>query len=271
LFAAAIAGLCLSAQAQPPGARQPAPQWRLDSGGHRCLIARELQGNPAATLLVQSDPGSGQHLFALSSSAWPTVITRAERLRISLSPGKASVERPREVVLVTASNGKGQILRFGPLSAGFFDEFPGASTVTISTPRGSAATYEIPAAAEAVRLLAECERKKLVDWGADPAGFGPGARRAVPIGEPYRWLDTSRIPGAFRNDQFRLIGRLTLSPQGHPTKCEIIEASLNEAGKAAACRSLMERARYEPARDPSGNPVRAVVTLDVAMMRRPNV
>jgi hypothetical protein len=270
LFTAAMVGISLSAQAQPPGERQPAAEWRLDPGGHRCLVARVLQGSPAATLLVQVYPGSNEHLIALAASAWPSGVARAERLRLSLQPGKASVERLREVAVVTAPNG-GQILRFAALPDEFFRAFAGASTLTVSTRDGSAPTYEIPDAAEAARVLADCERKKLIDWGADPAGLEPGARRAVPIGDPHRWVQPSRIPGAYQNNQFRLVGRLSLDPQGRPTKCEIVEAAFAEASKAAACRSLMERARYEPARDPAGRPVRAVVTLDVAMIRLPNI
>jgi TonB family protein len=56
---------------------------------------------------------------------------------------------------------------------------------------------------------------------------------------------------------------------GKPTHCEIVDSSGFDVLDAATCRLIMERARFSPARTPTGKQLRAItVTAFAGRFRR---
>ncbi|HVI99770.1 MAG TPA: energy transducer TonB [Sphingomonas sp.] len=51
-------------------------------------------------------------------------------------------------------------------------------------------------------------------------------------------------------------------PNGRVSDCRITRSSGNQALDETTCRLVTERYRYEPSRDPDGNPVRSIVVAD---------
>ncbi|HEX9931655.1 MAG TPA: hypothetical protein VGB08_02300, partial [Allosphingosinicella sp.] len=121
-------------------------------------------------------------------------------------------------------------------------------------------SWAIPSAARAAEALAYCEAEKQVEWGADPAGLEPGASPPRPIGDAREWL-TARDLGMTQvtaSTEVAAVFRLVLGADGRASDCTLLESGGNLAVQAGACRTLVQRARYEPARDPRGNPVRSI-------------
>jgi hypothetical protein len=210
-------------------------------------------------LVVQTYAGSDEYDVVLSRS-WPSTLRRAQQVKLSFRPSGISFERPGQLALVQRP-GAPDDLRFLSLTGDFLRGFGGASNLEISVGGKSIATFGLPAAAAVARQFAACERDKLLAWGADPAGFAPGARRPRPIGDSPRWVDPSDIKkptnGTF---EMRVINLLHLNAKGRPEKCAVLESNLGDAGNAAACRVLMRKAHYEPARDAQGKAIRSVVS-----------
>jgi hypothetical protein len=258
-LAAALSALCaLPATAQPAPA-QPA-RWHLDGATDRCVLTRRLEGTPApATFILRTIPGSGRYDIILAAPDLPGDLRRPGRaISLSLAPGgQARALRAAPVDLPRAL-GDGTV--FAPLPAAIAAELARATTVQVADDRGrTLGSWAIPLGARAAEALAYCEAEKLVDWGADPAGFEPGATRPRPREDPARWL-TQRDFGlatALTSAAYAAVFRLTLDREGRATGCTLIESAGN-VDLAGACRALRSRARYEPARDAAGNPIASV-------------
>jgi|GEM_PF-896560 len=248
------------AAAQPAPAPQPAARWHLDGSTDRCVLIRRLEGTPApATFILRTIPGSGRYDLILAAPDLAADLRRPGReLSLSLSPGgRARAASPARAELPRAL-GEGAV--FGPLPAEFQREFAASSTFRIAGADGRAlGSWTVPLAARAAEAMAACEAEKLGDWGADPAGLQPGASPPSPRGNPADWL-TIRDLGlatATTSVAYTAVFRLVVDSEGRASDCTLLESAGN-IDLSSACRVLRSRARFEPARDPAGNPVRSV-------------
>ncbi|HEX8364613.1 MAG TPA: energy transducer TonB [Allosphingosinicella sp.] len=261
-FAAALSILSASAaaaQTAPAPAPQPA-RWHLDGATDRCVLTRRLEGTPsAATFILRTIPGSGRYDLILAAPDLSRDLRRPGRnVTLSFAPGGEA--RALRIAAVDLPDRLGDGALFGPLPALSTQELARASTLQLGDEQGrSLGSWTIPLAARAAEALAYCEAEKLVEWGADPAGFEPGATRPQPREDPTRWL-TQRDFGlatALTSAAYTAVFRLTLDGEGRVTGCTLVESAGN-VDLTGACRALRSRARYEPARDPSGNAIASV-------------
>ena len=92
------------------------------------------------------------------------------------------------------------------------------------------------------------------------------ARDPVPSGSPLRWFSAEDYPrveleeGRGGSTQVRV----TVSDVGLPTQCDIQTSSGSKRLDAASCRIVMERGRFEPARNASGKAVVGVWSDDIS-------
>ena len=260
-----LAAAAAPAAAQPPA--QPQARWHLDGATNRCVLTRRLDGSPApATFVLRTIPGSGVYDVMLAGRELPGEIRRARRqTSIALAPGG----KPHAARATTIDLGGdlGQAIAIGPLPADFAADFARAQTLALADQGRALGTWTIPAAAAAARAFASCEAEKQVDWGADPAAVAPGATPPRPLGDSHGWLSLRDLglADSLGTAAIAAVFRLVIDAQGRATACTILESAGNVQLPAAACRSLVRRARYEPARDPSGNPVTSVTTYTVAV------
>lgn len=233
----------------PPGAR-----WIVDESGDTCVMGRQLAAGPDVTLAVRTYPGSGNYDLRFVRADWISALTEiGEQFELRLAPTSTAYSRPRGAVLLNA--GTAQALRFGGLGDQFLTAFAQSNVLTVHNGGDVMAAYALPQAAAVAAAFADCEAAKLIDWGADPAAFEPGGRRARPIGDETEWL-TGLVPEGAEGT-FRIYVRLSLGADGRPTDCVVLDASAANL-RTNACTRFLEHARYEPARDPRRNPVRSV-------------
>lgn len=269
--AAALSLACLAASA--PAAAQPAPaapqpaRWHLDGASSRCVLTRRLEGSPLpATFVLRTIPGSGRYDVILAAPDMPSSLRRGGReTRLSLAPGTQVFSG--EPTAVDLPGGLGDGIMIGPLPGAFALDFGRASSIRLADNEGrELGGWTIPVAARAAEALAYCEAEKQVEWGADPAGFEPGATPARPIGDTFAWVTPRELAvgDAFSSVTFTAVFRLMLGPDGRATSCTLLESASN-AELDGACRALVRRARYEPARAPNGDPVRSVAIHFVSL------
>jgi hypothetical protein len=267
---APAAALAASAAAAAPSAAQPAAapaapaaqpaRWHLDGATNRCVLTRRLEGTPvAATFILRTIPGSGRYDLILAAPDLPGELKRTNRHTV-LRFGPAGTPQQGRASPVDLPGRLGEGAAFGPLGAALGQDFARARTLDVADPQGRAlGSWTIPAAARAAEALAACEAEKLVDWGADPAAFEPGARGPRPANDPSTWFSQRDfgLANAMGSAAFTAVFRLAVSPEGRASDCALIESSGN-VDLTGACRALTGRARYEPARDAAGNPIRSV-------------
>lgn len=266
-LAAALPALCaLPAAAQPASAQTP--RWHLDGATDRCVLTRRLEGTPApATFILRTIPGSGRYDMILAAPDLPADLRRPGRtLSLNFAPGGRPYPVRAARVDLPRSLGEGAV--FGPLPTQIGADLAGAATLQVADEQGRAVgSWAIPLGARAAEALAYCEAEKLVEWGADPAGFEPGATRPQPREDPARWL-TQRDFGlatALTSAAYAAVFRLTLDREGRAAGCTLIESAGN-VDLTGACRALRSRARYEPARDAAGNAI-ASVAIHIVSVR----
>lgn len=258
------AATLLAAMAGPAPAQGPQPaaqpaRWAVDGAGTRCVLTRRLGGTPTASLIVRTFPGSGEYEAMLASPDWPRRVYQVKKeAALSFAPSGSAWRG--SAVLVPLQHGLGDAVAFPRLPAQFIGAFANASSLSLAAGGEALGSYTLPSAAKAAEALAFCETEKLIEWGADPAGFGPGTSPPRPVGKPSEWL-TDRDLGP---DQYlgsyavAVIARLTIGADGGVEQCELLETSGSERLAGVACSALRKRARYEPARDKGGKPVRSV-------------
>ena len=110
--------------------------------------------------------------------------------------------------------------------------------------------------------LAGCVKSKLVEAGADPAGFEAGAHLPNPIGDQNKWLDLPPVMSMGDGEGLHAAVLLDLDPGGKPTDCVVLEIS-GRLDRQRLCQNLRQRARYEPARDSRGKPLRSIAVYDL--------
>lgn len=60
------------------------------------------------------------------------------------------------------------------------------------------------------------------------------------------------------DEEGRVEYKLTVDPEGSPTSCNIVVSSGSAALDKASCAVVMERAKFDPARDEAGDPIEGV-------------
>lgn len=253
------------AAAQPAPAPQAA-RWHLDGATSRCVLTRRLEGTPVpATFVLRTLPGSGRYDVILASPDLPAAIRRGDPdVHISLAPGGAP--HARRLAPVELGHGVGEGVIIPSLPGSFAAEFASSTSLSLADEEGRPlGSWTIPLAGRAAEAFAACEIEKMVDWGADPAGLETGATPPRPQGNADRWVAPRDLGlvDLLASVEVTAIFRLVLGPDGRPTACTLLESAGSIPVRQAACGALADRARYEPARDPHGNPVSSVAIFGV--------
>jgi hypothetical protein len=260
-----VAALLLAMAAPSPGVAQPAAvgpasRWHLDGATDRCVLTRELNGpGGAATFVLRTVPGSKQYDVILAGEGLArTFGRRASEARVSFGDTGLHVA-PAAAVDLPGGRGSGVIL--SRLPEKFVSEFAASSMLRLMDKDGAElGSWSVPIGAKAAQALSYCETEKQVEWGADRAALEKGATPPRPVGDPSKWL-TMRDFGmvtAVGAVRFSAVVRMVVDEKGKPSDCKLIESAGNVEIAPTMCRALLESARFEPARDPGGKPVRSV-------------
>jgi hypothetical protein len=73
--------------------------------------------------------------------------------------------------------------------------------------------------------------------------------------DQYKWVDVPNMPS------FYAMALVDIDTNGRASECRLLEME-GTYDRDRLCEDLLKSARYSPARDPEGTPVRSVVTLE---------
>lgn len=120
---------------------------------------------------------------------------------------------------------------------------------------GAIVAADPPAAVPAPSLGApDTPRRLRPTRGAIPPAGGVSAEPRAPL-QTYIAREDYPPSSAASREQGQPSFRLTVGPDGRVTGCVILVSSGSSALDSATCRIMRARARFNPARDGSGNPV----------------
>jgi TonB family protein len=107
--------------------------------------------------------------------------------------------------------------------------------------------------------LRSCLDNLITHWGLDPDRLKNQSKGVSPIGNPGKWLTHSDYPSAMLSQGMPGIVnfRLIVDEKGVPASCHVQQSTNPEGFDKAVCNALMRRARFDPAVDASGNPMRS--------------
>ena len=119
--------------------------------------------------------------------------------------------------------------------------------------------------------MRQCTDELLTHWGIDVEAHRNLTRSAEPRTSPVSWVDPNDYPSSLANDGYEGIVqfRLIVEKDGTPSSCHIQSSSRPEGFERVTCDSLMRRARFEPALDANGNPIRSYWRSTVRYTLRP--
>jgi TonB family protein len=272
-----------SATAKPREVRRlkPVSQWQVDYADESCQLARAFgQGNQKVILILyQLAPGDWFKLTLIGSSLKPAEFAR-QKGRLQFGP----IEAESEITVVEGESGPDRLLiiegteRLAPLS----DEEKKANASAdrrgtyhrvppIGLEREKAATWfalenimkfdlvlETGPMDAAMTIMRDCTWNLVESWGLDVAQQMALQRMGYPKGD-RTWFNADDYPKSMvaSNKEGIVNFRLMIDPTGKPDSCHIQVSTRPKAFDDVVCRGMMKRARFHPALDAEGKPVRS--------------
>lgn len=285
----ALAGMALAALAAPAHAKpvvlKPATNWNVDYGDEVCALTRIFgEGKNRHLLTLRQYWPSGEAGVIVAGPAFQK-FANFEKTRFRVSPEDA------ERIVLTM---KGSAGSFGPAvifsTISFTGDQPAPNTP--DSPEAKPALEQLAAAdgekvqflevqqgwriirfdtgplTEAFRVMNDCTAALAKDWGLEPARLrtalnGP---RLVDEAAVIKAI-VARYPKGAQDigEQGVMRLRVIVSPQGEVEECTLIKATATSKLESPAC-DVMQSATFEPARDATGEPIRAFSATSITYM-----
>lgn len=112
---------------------------------------------------------------------------------------------------------------------------------------------------KAMATMRSCMDGLVKTWGFDPAVEATLSRPLQPLRSPATWLVSSDYPdGALSQGHSGIVHfRVDVDTSGKVESCHVLSATKPSDFELATCRGITKRARFEPALDAKGQPVRS--------------
>lgn len=126
-------------------------------------------------------------------------------------------------------------------------------------PGGKHYLLETGSMAAPLAAMRACTSDLVKTWGYDPAVEEQLTRRATPTESPGNWLGSNDFPNKSlmqgHNGIVRF--RIDVDPAGLPSGCRILYRTNPDEFADLSCKLLLKRARFNPALDAAGRPVKS--------------
>lgn len=296
LFAAPF--LCFpQALVASKGADLPAPEtivgpssdWALDYSDDSCRVGRFF-GEGDQRILLQMTQFEPDHSFMLAIAGQPLGRRLAtKRTRVRFGP-IYSVRKDIEPTTATIGSFKYGLI-FPTMSVR--DTMPGVAPDKASEEETLAAvepadpiTLEDEAKVKWIELwvdgkahvrlaagpmgnlfsaLNNCSEELLTHWGLDLERHRTASRKVVPLASPGKWIGSKDYPARElrASSQALVYFRLMVGEDGLPYSCHIQQSGYSAAFDKSVCAAMMRNARFEPALDAAGKPMKSYFRTSV--------
>lgn len=133
------------------------------------------------------------------------------------------------------------------------------TTITIRPVGKNAFQLATGAMGGPMKAMRTCTDDLLRHWGFDPAVQASLSRAATPTKDPGNWLLSKDFPAnALNKGENGLVRfRLDIEPNGTVSDCRILYRTNPDSFADLSCKLIKERARFTPALDSNGSPVKS--------------
>lgn len=261
---------------------EAAGPWRIDYGSQSCRLVRDFSdGTDTLSLGFERFlPGPGLRLVVAGDRE---LARRGTTARFRYGP--AGAEQRQKVYASTLSDGRpALVLRSAALlerpSAGSPAETEGApfsffvgeelsAAEQVDSLRFTRGVRGNPVVIlgpmrKPVEALQSCIADLMRDWGLDMEQMVRMSRQAEPERPPQSWMDSADYPPEMlrQGRQGVVEFRLVVDERGQIATCHVDLDTPGPFGEAT-CNAIRRRARFKPALDADGKPMRALYVCSV--------
>lgn len=277
---AMLAPLTAEPGSAEPIVLKPASAWNLDIGENRCRLNRLFgeEGNQHLLALEQYYPSEGAGVFIAGPglkpfrSGAPTQLRLfAEQTPLTSSPFTGTAEGFGPAVVYRSLRFDGETPSELPLQdlegrgiAHLAPPPPQARSLTVAQGETSV-TLETGPLASALAALNQCSEDLIYSWGLDLEQHRTATRRTVFLnGQNVSNAMAERFPSDLARAEGQAIVRLRVivSAEGKVENCLLLNQTSRPKAAAPACKA-MDKARFEPALDAQGQPMRSYYATTV--------
>jgi TonB family protein len=257
-----LAGTLLSLFATAaPAQPRPAPAWQVDWGDQYCTLIRRPDRTTPFAVAMRTLPGNDFSEVLLMDNGPTQMPEQADAIVLAPSGRSFPVSADQEM----RPNGA-RVVTLGQLPPDFWDALAGAESIQFREGGRIARQIRLAETPAAVRALRQCASDALRQWGINEAALNALRRRPLTT-NGFGLTMADYPPDALREHwQGRVVMRLNVSADGRATACTTVATSTHPAFDAAACRAALDRARFTPALDASGQPVAAQIVTSVTFL-----
>lgn len=274
-------GLCsFIATSLPAGAEtkemrlKPASNWLVDWADNNCTLSRKFGAKDAPYLLTMRAYGRGYLADILI--AGPDVATFQRPANLTAGYGTVPARRIRPQFAMAVGYGPAIIFSDPSLqeaeanSGGEPFRSPTAAWGGVDAPitianDAQSLVLEASGLKSALAALGKCADDLVKGWGLDPDVQASLTRYANPRNRTWMVRIQNSFPSELlaRSRDARVNVRVIVDEAGRPEKCETAQAFDNIAFQQSTCRIILESARFSPALDAAGQPVRSFYTTSI--------
>ena len=281
-LALCAAPVCAQA-ADGPLRMAPASQWVVDYADASCAVRRAFSAGDDQAILEFRQYGPGDDLEMLVVSR--TLARKRGIPRVRFGPDDEWFE-PVAPQVVNTGTGQGVLYRHslrpgerepkGEARPAWSEQDREAREqsvweLTVSRSFERDLTLETGRLHQPMEAMRACVEELVTHWGLGPVAQGPLMRSAKPIDlEDWtrRTLENYPADMVSAGKSGRVEARLIVGKDGKPTSC-YPRAFAEPSFLQAACNSLIQHARFEPALDGNGEPVAGTYFTTVVYETRP--
>jgi TonB family protein len=259
MMAAGMAAPALAQKAAAPAVLKAATPWVIDYAKDSCGVVRRygvgaqqvemvfitLPRSSGATLVFatssEKGPGSSQPNFGTLKITLPNDNVAFSEHFVSARLGKTD----RRYVHVRLDQWQ-------------LERMIAANRIEVDAGKPLHIVLEPGRTAAAFKALEPCHASLIESWKIDPEILRTAVSRAEPAGSPQSWVRNMDYPVASlrAREQGITTFRLTIEADGSVGECAILMGSGSEILDYTTCALMRKRAKFRPARDTAGNPVR---------------
>lgn len=270
-----------SAKPKEPLRLAPSSKWVLNYAADSCRMAREFgEGDRKVQLVIDRyEPGDAMRISFYGKPARTSRTEGEAKIRfgpteavqdIGFYPGKGDGTTPalvlRTAVRIAARTDAEEAANEAARNAGIFDfdeptitpeQEAAVMWIEVGFPVDPPFVLDTGSMGNVFAALRQCTDELLDHWGIDIAKHRTMTRRAIPKGNPGKWVRPEDYPReALLQGQRGLVHvRLDVDAAGQPTGCHIQQSTRPREFDDAVCKSLMRRAEFQPALDADAVPM----------------
>ena len=265
---------------------EPSSNWHLDYGDNRCRLARQFGADDQRHALIMEmdqpsthvnlivagpsidEKGDGEPYFVRFGDFEPIEfetysLGNMQPIGAAFAPGRVSLDPPDDESEDETEQPRRTPKEYTQSPDGFpklaVDRYGDVGSLSVGQDGASEVSFKVTGLSAALRSLNECAENLVVFWGLDldqhrTMQQGPTVTNYSKIARGM--MAEYPVEALRREEQGEIRFLVIVGADGSVEECRQSDVTVTVSLKSPVCR-IMQRARFEPALDQGGNPMRS--------------